>query len=231
VINCPQSAGFPEDLTMSATAPQIKAETTGARSAPRWRNARHAIASLAAPERQPPCPVAQMAEEAAQLLRLRIALGSGEDQQPDDELVEALKNPDYSVRADCLHRDLFERLRALKSVAGHRRPTSIKGVLFQLYVAAEYAQGTDGYLVTRLSAKDEQVLEGRDRQIERLNRAAIAQLESLFMDDDLAVLRDHYLPQRFDVYATCERAMRDRSGLIAELNALPSTWKEHAATD
>ncbi|HEX2800564.1 MAG TPA: hypothetical protein VHN73_00720, partial [Phenylobacterium sp.] len=88
---------------------------------------------------------------------------------------------------------------------------------------------TDGYLITKLSGQDEQVLERRDRQIERLNRAAITHLKSLFMEDDLAVLRDHYLPQRFDVCATCERAIHDRSGLIAELNQLPSTWKEHAA--
>jgi hypothetical protein len=142
--------------------------------------------------------------------------------------MEAFKSPDYSLRAECLHRDLFERLRALKSVAGHRRPTSIKGVLFQLYLAAEYARGTDGYLVTKLAGAEEQLLERRDRQIERLNRAAITHLESLFMDDDLAVLRDHYLPRRFDVHVTCERAIRDRAGLIAELNLLPSKWKEDA---
>ena len=50
-------------------------------------------------------------------------------------------------------------------------------------------------------------------------------------DNDLAVLRDHYLPHRFDVHVTCERAIRDRGGLIAELNRLPSTWKEHARAD
>jgi hypothetical protein len=83
--------------------------------------------------------------KAAQLLRLRIALGSGDDPQPDRELVTAFENPDYSLRLDGLNTNLYERLRALKSMAGHRRPTSTKGVLFQLYLAAGYAQGTDGY--------------------------------------------------------------------------------------
>jgi len=217
---------------MSEAVSQPKPGAADAPPVPQWRKARGTRHPLARQALEAPCPVAKLAGEAAQLLRLRIALGAEDDQQQSDgELVEAFNNPNESLRADCLQRNLFERLRALRSFAGHCRPTSIKGALFQLYVAAEYAQATDGYLSSNLSGMDEQLLGRRDRQIERLHRAAITHLESLFMDDDLAVLRDHYLPQRFDVHATCQRAIHDRRGLIAELKQLPSTWKEHATAE
>lgn len=192
-----RSKGCTHVRSPSKCSPQICA----AKPAPRWRRARQAPTSTGGREEPGGCPVASIAADAAQLLRLRAALGCPRHAPTDRLLAEALADPDDCLRAESLRTEAWERLRALRHWAGLLRPTSMKGVLFQLNIAAEYAQATDAYLITKLSIADERALDARDRQIERLNRAVIAHLETMVMDDDLAVLRAHYLPDLFDVRA------------------------------
>lgn len=174
------------------------------------------------------CPLGQLATEAARLIRLQKALDA-DDGQGDPELLEALAKPDDFIRSSELRTEAQEHLHAIVRLAEHSRPVSLKGALFQLYLAAEKAQATDGYICSKLSSKDENALARRDRAIERLHRAALAQLETLVMDDDLLLLREHWLPRLYDAHAGCERAMDDRAGLVAEALMAPSTWQQHAA--
>jgi hypothetical protein len=159
-------------------------------------------------------------------LRLRAALNSGEA-TANQELISALEHPDDFIRADELRAELWERLRAVAALASHRRPTSMKGVLFQLYVAASESQASSGLIAGNIPPCDKFDLEKRDRKVERLHRAAVSHLETLAMDDDLAVLREHWLTHLYDAHAACERVINDPQGLIAEALEAKSTWKEH----
>lgn len=191
-----------------------------------WRPAKRCSSTRAAISA---CPVADLACEGARLLRLHAALDADEV-TADQELLTALTHPDDFVRPDELRTELSERIRAVAALAAHRRPTSLKGAIFQLYVAASEAQATSGMLSTKISFGEQYNLQKRDRKIERLHRSALAHLETLAMDDDLAILREHWFTHLYDAHAGCERAMHDPKGLIADALGAKSTWKEHVAS-
>lgn len=182
----------------------------------------------AAPQLQapPPCEVATLASELAAILRLQQALG-GSEEPHDADLVEALESPDDFLRPSDMLQALRERQKAVEKIAVHRRPTSMKGVLFQLYLAACEAQCTDGMLLTKLASDEEVRLQKRDHTVEMLHRGAIAHLEFQYMDEDLTLIRKRYFPALYDAHQGCELAMRDGARLIAEAKAAPSTWREH----
>ncbi len=171
------------------------------------------------------CPLASLAEEAAQLIRLRHALSSN-GKGRDAELLEALEWPDDFLSAEELLTEAQERLDAIVELAEHRRPSSLKGTLFQLYLVADRAGFTEGNIVTRLSRDEERALGRRDRAVGRLHYAAVSHLETLVMDDDLSLLRDRYLPRLYDRPQGCNRAIHDRDGLLADAVKAAARWKQ-----
>lgn len=171
------------------------------------------------------CIVTNLACEAAAVLRLKLRLDP-DDTAADHDLIDALESPDDYLRPEEMRRALHERLRAIEHLASHRRPTSTKGALFQLYLAANAAQCTMGMLRTKLQAGETLAVERNERKMLQLHHAAIAILEQQAWDDDLEALRAWYLPQIYDVVAACERALLDRDGLIADASARPRTVPE-----
>lgn len=165
------------------------------------------------------CLVAALAEEAAAVLRLNRSLRC-ERADHDAELVEALEGPDDYVRPGEMTEALFDRLHAIADLASHRRAQSMKGVLFQLYLAGSGSQNPAGLLRTTLGAGDARALEENDRKVSRLHHGAIAHLEELVLDDDLIEVRNWYFTPKYDVHHTCERAIQARDGLVAEARAL-----------
>ena len=162
------------------------------------------------------CPVASLAEEAAAVLSLNRALRE-EAADHDVELFGALKAPDDYVRPSEMKEALFDRLKAISELASHRRARSLKGALFQLYLAASHSQNPGGLLRTHLNAGDQQAL---DRNARRLHYGAIAHLEPLALDEDLIEIRSWYFAPTYDVHHTCDRAMTGRDSLIAEVQAV-----------
>ena len=165
------------------------------------------------------CPVAALAEEAAAVLRLNRTLRE-EAADHDVELFKALEAPDDYVRPSEMKEALFDRLKAISELASHRRARSLKGALFQLYLAASHSQNPGGLLRTRLSAGDQQALDRNDRRINRLHYGAIAHLEPLSPDEDLIEMRSWYFTPIYDVHHTCDHAMAGRDSLIAEVQAV-----------
>lgn len=163
------------------------------------------------------CEVEQMAVEAAQILRTRRWLHEGAD--CDVELVAALDALEAGPSADELHQALIERQRGLEENAGHRRATSIKGALFQLYLAASRSQYPQGHLLTKLTPHEDRILAANDRNVGRLHQSAVGFLETLAWDDDLAQLRAWYCAKTSDLGAACDLAMTDRERLLAEARA------------
>jgi hypothetical protein len=187
----------------------------------RWRKptaSRPAIVRTSATDREI-CPVAELAAEAATVIRLQQAL---QPNRPDGDaaLIAALDAPDDYVRADEMKSTAFERLQAIAEIASHRRAASLKGTVFQLYLAANAAEHPQGLIVTRLSVHDERELDRNDAKVRRLHHAAIAHLEAGVMDDDLRTLRSWYFSEAYDLHRTCERAIHDRDALRTEAQAL-----------
>lgn len=205
---------------------QIDAPMSAARSkpaptaavAPRWRRGR-ANVNHALPQSEP-CPMAALASEAAKVLTLMRALRDTPAQH-DAALVEALEQPLDFTRPSEMRDALLDRLKAIESLASHRRATSMKGALFQLYLAANEGRNPGGLLETSLSLRDERRLERNSRMVLRLHYGAISHLESMGVDDDLLEVRRWYFEPVNDVHRVCDRAINDRAGLIAEAKARP----------
>ncbi len=176
----------------------------------------------ASPKFDTACPVEALACEAASLLRMKRAL-EPDEAGADQELIDALESPDDYVRPDELSRALYTQVRAIETLAAHRRPTSRKGALFQLYLAASAAQCPMGVLRTKLQPSEAHDVQTNERRVLQLHHAAIAFLETEGWDADMEVLRTWYLPPIYDVMAACERARADRAGLIADALAQPRT--------
>ena len=208
-----------EALANPCAAPSAEAP---ARPAKRWRKPTASPSAAAVGSSKvdrETCPVAELAAEAATMLRLQQAL---HPDRPDADaaLIVALDAPDDHIRANEMKSAASERLQAIADIASHRRAASLKGAVFQLYLAANAAEHPQGLIVTRLSVHDERELERNDAKVRRLHHAALAHLEAGVMDDDLRILRGWCFPETYDMHRTCERAIHDRDALRAEAEAL-----------
>ncbi|RRN63492.1 hypothetical protein [Caulobacter sp. 602-1] len=146
-----------------------------------------------------PCPVADLAAEAAGILRAMKALGHTELRDADTRDLEATDFPLYrefeasleGPSAEYVGKSLFTRLYAVKKTATHRRATSLKGALFQLYLSGNLAGYVSGSLVeTKDNSRDMKTILETEETCERLLHSAIAALQPLVADDeDLAIIR------------------------------------------
>jgi hypothetical protein len=202
------------------TSPQHQAAAT---KPPRWRQpSRRRSPAAAVTSAAEACPVAMMAAETAAVLRLKRQLRPG-SADADTVLITALEAPDDFVRPSEMTDALWDRLKAIEDLASHRRAASLKGALFQLYLAASARQNPGGLLRTRLSGEDERELERNDRRVVRLHYAAIAYLERQVQDDDLQELRRWYFAPFYDVQQACDRGLHDRAALLEEAHRRPIT--------
>jgi hypothetical protein len=208
-----------------AQTTQIPSRSKAAKS-PRWRqpsSRRSPPISTTRPTEA--CPVAMLATEAAAVLRLKRQLrANGPD--ADTALITALDTPDDFVRSSEMTEALWDRLKAIEGLASHRRADSLKGALFQLYLAASASQNPGGLLRTRLSKEDEGALEQNDRRVIRLHYAAITFLETQVRDDDLQELRRWYFTPLYDVEHACDRGLHDREALLRDARQQPTTPTE-----
>ncbi len=211
-----------DEAQTSQTSVRIKRASA---APPRWRQSsrRRPPTTTATPAE--PCPVAAMAAEAAAVLRLKRQLHPS-SADADAALIEALEAPDDFVRTGEMKESLWDRLKAIEGLASHRRAASLKGALFQLYLAASSGQNPGGLLVTRLCPADEKALEQNDRRIVRLHYAAIAYLEQQVPDDDLRELRRWYFTPLYDVERACDQGLHDRAALLQEAERQQRTPRE-----
>jgi hypothetical protein len=186
-----------ESSKKSVQKPQLRAPPAWPKKALRASAAKAAV--------RDDCAVLELAREAAAVMRLERALNQHE--VGDKALFDALQHPDDFLRPSDMWPTLHDRLHAIEALASHRRATSLKGALFQLYLAASESQNTPGLFVS-MPANDEETLNTRDRKVANLHYAAIAQLEAMAgPDEDLALLRSRYFPALYDAHAGCERAL------------------------
>lgn len=146
-----------------------------------------------------PCPVADLATEAARILSAMKALGhfdmrdeqTEEWEDADFPAVRRLRTVIEGPTSDELMRTLYERLYAIRDLASFKRATSPKGALFQLYIAANHAICITGHVVEgRLDQHDLAELKTIERSCDRTLQSALGVLEpTLAADEDLAVLR------------------------------------------
>lgn len=162
------------------------------------------------------CDLEAMAVEAAGLLRLRRTLSGP---AADAELLAALANQNEGPYRSEMAEALDDRLRAIEDRATHLRARSVKGALFQLYLAAELSAYPQGHLLTQLEKRDEEVLARNNRATSRLQYSALAHLETMVWDEDLAELRAWRLPRHSDIHAACELAAADRDALVVQAKA------------
>lgn len=154
------------------------------------------------------CPVAQLATEAASILRAMKALGHSELRDPDTEgleesafaLYQEFESDSEGPTALFVSRSLFKRLYAVKAAAKFRRANSLKGALFQLYLSGNIAANVSGALIdTKEHSRDLDAIREAEETCDRLLHSAIAALQPLVADDDdLTIVRRWFFDPRFD---------------------------------
>lgn len=169
------------------------------------------------PRAMAPCPIANLATEAARILRAMKALGHFDlrDEQTEEwndadfPAVRQLRTAIAGPSAEELMRTLFERLYAIRDLASFKRATSPKGALFQLYIAANHAICITGHVVEgRLDQHDLAELKTIERACDRTLQSALAVLEpALDADEDLAILRRWFFRAEPDALQHAEEAI------------------------
>ena len=134
------------------------------------------------------CPAADMAVQAGHLIRLL-------SQKADaSSITQALKSGEGPQLAD-IDRLLRSKLTAIEGMAPFVRATSIKGALFQIYLAESTACDLHGRVEDSRDGRASDYHE----QICRLSRSAAAALEAEHDDDDLKAIRSWYVQYESEV--------------------------------
>uniref|UniRef100_B0T6I9 Uncharacterized protein n=1 Tax=Caulobacter sp. (strain K31) TaxID=366602 RepID=B0T6I9_CAUSK len=163
------------------------------------------------------CPVADLAREAADILRAMKAMGHSELRDPDTEDLDAKDFPLFrqfdaaptGPSAEYVAKSLFKRLYAVKDAATFRRATSVKGALFQLYLSGNIAGYVSGALVdVGEDSKDMRTILKGEETCERLLQSAVAALQPMVGDDqDLAIIRRWFFDTGLDPLRITDLAM------------------------
>lgn len=174
---------------------------------------------------QTPCPVAELAGEAAGILRAMKALGHTELRDVDTRDLEMIDFPLYrefeasseGPSVEYATKALFTRLYAVKKTATYRRATSVKGALFQLYLSGNLAGYVSGSLSeTKENSRDMKTILETEETCERLLHSAIAALQPMVADDeDLAIIRRWFFDPQSDANRITDMAMERVSALMA----------------
>lgn len=181
--------------------------------------------TLPSNQNQAPCPVADLAVEAASILRAMKAMGHSELRDPETEDLELGDFPLYrefdasptGPSAEYVTKALFTRLYAVKNTVPHRRATSIKGALFQLYLSGSLAGYVSGSLIdTKQNSRDMTTIVENEETCERLLHSAIAALQPMVEgDEDLAIIRRWFFNPWAEANTITDLAMTRAAALKA----------------
>jgi hypothetical protein len=149
------------------------------------------------------CPAAELAAEAARVIRLIERLRS------DQALIDRL-DQDTTPDADEVTSALHRRLEAIEAILGHRQARTVKGAVFQLHVALRRATDLTGELplADRASLATGGAMRAVERDLTRRLYAALAAIESQG-DADLATLQAWYAPRNWSVLGLAEELLTD----------------------
>jgi hypothetical protein len=141
------------------------------------------------------CPVAALAAEAAQLVRALHAIAGSNNFLPKVALnvpaLDHLFDNDTGPTLACVQANLRKRLNAIGEFAQFRRAKSIKGALFQLYVAGNDAVCIDDEIF--VEGENHRKLRQTGNRLEDLLFSALGALDG-GSDDDLHWLRSWFFP-------------------------------------
>jgi hypothetical protein len=136
-----------------------------------------------------PCPVAELAAEAAAAIRLHRALRSDPD---------AMMTTGDAPSAEQMVDTLLERIEALATLAAQRQARSPTGALYQVLVAINEAEEALSEVSPECRGSQElRPARFAQRRIARLLYSAIYQAGEDELGDDLRTLRDWYAPGDF----------------------------------
>ena len=191
---------FTRAARRASTAPQGDTSPMAAPSRPIIEED-PSIAPTAATGAPSTCPAAELAAEAARVIRLIERLRS------DEALINRL-DQDTTPDANEVARALHQRLEAVEAIVGHRQARTLKGALFQLNVTLHRATDltSDLPLADRANPATGGAMRAVERDLTRRLYAVLAAIEP--QDDaDLATLQAWYAPRNWSVLGLAEELL------------------------
>ena len=146
------------------------------------------------------CPIADLAAQAAEAMRLHRRLWS------DPALIERINTDEKSPSASELADMLFDRIRALEALACQRQAVTPKGALFQVLVCiAAVDTLAENIPHSQLDQAANRRIRSVERSVVRLLYSAVYATPEAQLDEDLKTLREWYAPRSFHSIEVAER--------------------------